>query len=138
MTSRFTQGWYDRVEALLALSLRRSGMPGPPGPPAVAIPFTFADAPAILLSPLSTGQVIGRVSVLVETPFDGGGASLQVGTPAAPGLVLGPADIFPSVPATYASGTLFLVHAPDTLRLAIAPGAGATQGSGYVLAEVAQ
>ena len=94
--------------------------------------FTFATASPLVLSAITAGANIGRVGIAITTTFDGAGAALTVGTPFSPSLLLGASDNSPGAIGQYESDAVTKFAAPDTLELSITPGAGATQGAGFV------
>lgn len=129
-------GRIARLEALVALALARGAAAGTAEETVVAVPFTFASGSPLILVPVMLGHVVDRVSVVIETTFDGAGASLQVGTAATPGLILATSDIDPTKLGTYTNHALFPFAAAANLELTITPGGGATQGAGLVLVKV--
>jgi hypothetical protein len=101
---------------------------------ASAVPFAFNTASPLVLSSLAGGARIVRAAIVVSTPFDAGAATLSLGTPGSPALVLGPTDNTPGAAAQYETDQITTIGAPDTLQLAISPGAS-TQGAGFVFFE---
>lgn len=101
---------------------------------AVVVPFTFSSG-VVALALIVPGQTLYRADILIETPFDGAGASVQVGTVGIPGLVLGPSDSLPGVASQYESLAMVVFSAVDNLILTVTSG-GSTQGSGRLLYEL--
>ena len=120
-----------RIESLLAIALAESGGSAS-GFIFKAIAFTFTTPSPFVLHAIAPGQSISRAGVIIDTTFDGIGASLSVGTPASPQLFLATADNFPSVLGQYESDKVTPFAIGDTIQLTINPGAAPTQGAGFV------
>jgi hypothetical protein len=110
--------------------------PTPGGGAVKVVAFSFASVSPLVLSPLLGGQSVVRVGILITTPFDGAGASLTLGTPGSPALLLASTDNRPSAAGQYESDAITPFAAPDTMQLTIIPGGGATQGAGQVFYEL--
>jgi hypothetical protein len=108
--------------------------PSSGGEDAAVVPFTFTSG-VVALALIVPGQTLYRADILIETPFDGPLAKIQVGTAAIPGLVLGPNDSIPSMAAQYESLAMIVFPAVDNLILTVTSG-GSTQGSGRLLYEL--
>jgi hypothetical protein len=102
----------------------------------VVVPFTFATASPLVLAPVGTSSPVVRAGIRIDVGFDGVGASLEIGTTASPGIVLGTGDNLPAFPGQYEVDFVDSFAGPDTLQLTIVPGAGATRGSGVVYYEL--
>lgn len=99
----------------------------------VTVPFAFGDATPKTLLTLAARRRVLTVQVTVDTPFDGVGAALSVGTAAAPAALL-PADaIDPASPGSYAANPVLSFAEATALTLSISPGAGAGTGAGVVI-----
>ena len=98
--------------------------------------FTFATASPFILTPLRVGDRVLRAEVVIDTVFNGVGASLSLGTLALPGGILATTDIDVTILDTYRTLDRFQVAVTADLRLTIVPGAGATTGAGRVFLEI--
>jgi hypothetical protein len=126
-------------DALLWQALSRRTAAGPPGggnDSVFAVAFSFASASPVVIHVLPIGSIVTRASIRIDTAFDGAGASLRLGTPASPALFLAAGDNLPSALGQYDGGAGFIFAAPDIMQLVIVPGAGATQGAGFVFAQI--
>ncbi len=94
--------------------------------------FTYLTTSPVLLQQVFAGAVIDRAAILIITPFNGLGASLQLGTTASPGLVLSTTDVNPSIASQYESDLFVPFPASDFLQLLINP-TGSTQGEGLLI-----
>lgn len=106
------------------------------GPDLQEISFTFATASPLRITPLRIGDRMVRAIVIIDTVFDGAGASLTLGTAALPAGILSAAAITVTVLGNYATLTVFQVAVAADLQLTITPGGGATTGAGRVLLEI--
>ena len=98
------------------------------------IPFGFGDAsPAVIAS--VTGYLLA-VSIVIQNPFDGVGAALQLQTAAGLSL-LSANDVFPGEVGRYEANPGLRLAVPTGIQLVNTPGAGASQGLGFVHLEIA-
>lgn len=125
------------VPATVTLPVSTPGVQGPPGPAGVSgrvvVPFAYGDATP---QPVFTAPAAGtdmRVSIVIDTPFNGAGAALQVGTAAQPGALMPAAYNDPATAATYEAAPNATLASGEAIVLTITPGAGATQGAGRVV-----
>lgn len=95
--------------------------------------FAYGDATPALIATILAGTRLFNVRVSIETPFNGTGADISVGTLASPNLIADASVMDPSVAAVFefSPQDLFLVDTP--IYLFITPGAGATTGTGSVI-----
>lgn len=99
------------------------------------VPFTFASG-VITIKPTSpmveSGAIMDSAWVRIDVPFDGGGASIALGTTGSPNLVIAPGEVTPSSANQY--GFLSVAEFPvtDSLILTVVSG-GSTQGSGLLV-----
>lgn len=122
-----------RLENLVAAGSGSS----PVGTKSVVVePFTFETASPLVLAPVGTSSPVVRAGIRIDVGFDGAGASLSIGTTASPGIVLAASENLPAVPGQYEVDLVDSFAGPDTLRLTIVAGAGATRGSGVVYYEL--
>lgn len=98
------------------------------------IPFSFGDATPKLIAH-AAGYLVA-VSIVVQTPFNGAGAALQLQTLA--GVPLLPAsEVFPAEAGRYEANPGLFLAAPTGIQLVITPGSGASAGAGFVHMEIA-
>lgn len=100
-----------------------------------SVPFAFNTASPLVLAALPAGAKVVRAAIVISTPFDDAAATLSLGTPGSPALVLGPSDSRPSVAGQYETDLIATFAAADTLQLVISPGAS-TQGAGFVFFDI--
>lgn len=116
------------------------GPPGPPGPPGagdggIHIPFGYGDASPHALLTLNNQTVISATIVITQA-FDGVGATLRLGDATTPGRLIDIAQNLPSAIGAYQTYPCYLYQTSTPILLTIVPGAGATQGAGFILLEV--
>lgn len=115
------------------------GKPGPAGA-AGHVPFVsnfaFGDASPDTLTTIPAGKHVYQVRLFIETPFDGTGAALSVGSVADPQELLATSENNPLAAGTY------IVH-PDkkyvsatSIKLTITPGSGASTGTGQLQIDI--
>jgi hypothetical protein len=109
---------------------------GASGSEIVVLPFSFATASPLAVSPLAAGSSVLDAKVLITTPFNGGGGpSLALGPTASPDEIFAPGDVDVALAASYENPAVFVTAAADTLVLTIVAG-GSTAGAGVVVAIV--
>jgi len=100
----------------------------------IKVAFAYGDAsPAVIAT--FTGLVLAT-AIVITVPFDGVGASLQVGDAAVSDRLLLTAQVDPTTVATYEADRPYTYSSETQILLTINPGSGATQGAGYVVLEV--
>lgn len=102
----------------------------------VVRPFSFADASPVDVTTVAAGRAILAVAIVVQTPFDGAGAALSVGDAAIPDRFMAAAEVDPAAAGRYESSPVLALAADAAVRLSIAPGAGATAGSGLLVLDI--
>jgi hypothetical protein len=97
------------------------------------VSFSYGDAsPAPLFTvPADCTDILARL--VIDTPFDGAGASLKLGTSGNPEAFLAAADNDPTAAAGYEAAPDLSVSSGEQVLLTITPGTGATQGAGRVI-----
>jgi len=122
-------------DARIALALASGGGPPPPVTDPFRIEsFAFNTPSPLVLQSVAAGSYIVRAAILVTQAFNGGGPFVQLGTFAAPALVMGAADMDLRTLGQYEADQIAIIGAADSLKLNIfAP--GATQGQALVLWE---
>lgn len=113
------------------------GLPGAAGSGAgvtegIEAAFAFGDASPNTVYTLPDARVIVRARIVIDTPFDGAGAALALGTAGAPDALIAAADNDPANAATYETSPNLQLATGSVVRIAITPGAGATQGAGRI------
>lgn len=114
------------------------GEPGPAGPLNLAAPpigFSFGDASPRALPAADLAKLVLAVSVNIVTPFDGAAPSLRLGTAAQPELLVAAAQIDLATATEFEFSPNLVLAAAQGLVLTLTPGAGATQGAGWIVIE---
>lgn len=108
-------------------------LPNPDNGFRVVIPFAFGDASPVTIftPPAGCTDILARV--VIDTPFNGVGASIQLGTASSPGSLVPAGYVDPTTPAGYEAAPDKTMMAGTPIVLAIVPGTGATQGAGRVV-----
>jgi hypothetical protein len=117
------------------LYARTRSLGGESGEIVAKVPFTFATPSPLVLQAVLPGNVLDRVSVLIQTPFNDPTATIQVGTTTDPDLVFVPGAIVlfgPLSGLTYEDLSLYEFTMSDLLILTISSGAS-TMGAGLLL-----
>ncbi len=92
-------------------------------------PFQFNSVSPFIIATLLAGEVVEQAEVKIITAFDDLTATLQLGTPLTPGLVLDTFEMDPTIVAQFGTEDNIDILVNQTLHLLIAPGVS-TQGSG--------
>jgi hypothetical protein len=97
------------------------------------VAFAFGDASPlpILTVPNDCTDILARL--VIDTPFDGAGAQLKLGTSGNPEALLAAVHNDPTQAAGYEAAPDVSLSAGQQILLTITPGAGATQGAGRVI-----
>ena len=112
------------------------GIPGSAGTPRIEVPFSFGDATPTDLFMAIAGKLIERITLFIDTAFDGEIPTLMIGDEDNPALLMNSFENNPSEEAAY-QVTPNLYYETDTqVLLFISPGLGASQGSGLVVVEM--
>lgn len=101
-----------------------------------SINFAYGDANRIIIPALTT-KIVLAVNINITTPFNGAGASLSIGTLASPALLVAPTQLDLSVATEFEINPNVKFTTPTDIYLTITPGAGATQGVGWIVVEAA-
>lgn len=107
----------------------------PPLPLPNVVNFAFGDASPKLVFTVSAATTILQVNFVITTPFNGTGAALSVGTAGSPQLLLSTAQVDPYYAAEYETNPN--VNVSSSVLLTITPGAGCTQGAGWIVLQTA-
>lgn len=102
----------------------------------VKIPFAFGDATPKPVYLAQAGQTIFTATIVLQVPFNGIGAALQLGDGGMGDRLMHSDQNDPSYAAEYEANPGYTYAAETEILLAITPGEGCTQGSGYILLEV--
>lgn len=109
-----------------------NGASGSTSPPT---PFAFGDAsPRTLFTTVASSLVLA-VSVNITTPFNGAAPSMRIGTAAQPELLLAAAQIDLTVATEFEVNPNLVLGAGQGVLITLVPGAGATQGAGWIVIE---
>jgi hypothetical protein len=92
-----------------------------PAPPSTAnvdsyvLSFAFDTASPLVVASVLAGQTVLRCAVVVVTPFDDPAATLQLGTPFSPALLLAAGDVLPGQLGQYENDALAQFAGADTV-----------------------
>jgi hypothetical protein len=114
---------------------------GPPGADGgggmlAPIPFAFNNTSPRVVYTLPAQSLIRSVTLVITIAFDGAGASLAVGTPESPNLLIAPADNNPGVAIDYEIDSYEVLPAETEIQITTNPGAGAGAGAGYLILDL--
>lgn len=112
------------------------GLPGSAGTPRIEISFSFGDATPAELFIAVAGKLIERITIFIETAFDGLTPTLTIGDEDNPSLLMDSFENNPSEEAAYQVTPNFFYESDTQILLFISPGLGASQGSGLVVVEM--
>lgn len=118
---------------LIVVSVAEQGIPGAAGLGAIRKDFGFGDSTPDLIVMANAGDVVYGVEIVIMTPFDGTGAALTIGDSAQNDRLMQSTQNDPATPATYGAIPDYKYPAVTPINLYISPGAGATQGAGFIL-----
>lgn len=127
------------MQPVTVVTAAQQGPAGPPGQSSGAvakIAFAYGDASPNPVIELAAGTTVFAVLIAIQTPFNGVGASLQLGDAAQSDRLLAASQCDPSQRAEYESSPGYTYTSPTEILLTINPGAGCTQGAGYLFLEV--
>lgn len=111
----------------------RDGLNGTDGA-SVKVAFAYGDATPKLIHITAANEVIFSASIVILEPFNGVGAALQLGDVGDLSRLI--AQVDPLQVATFTFTPGFTYTEVTQLLLSITPGAGATQGKGFVLLKI--
>ena len=123
------------------LEVLEVGIQGPVGPPGASgstsppIAFAFGDASPRTLFTTTLASLVLGVSVNIVTPFNGAVPSLRIGTVASPELLVAAAQLDLAVATEFEVNPNLVLNAAQPIVLTLVPGAGSTQGSGWIVFE---
>ena len=93
--------------------------------------FSYTTTSPLSLGAVASGESVNRAAILITIPFDDVSATLQLGTPFSPALLLAAGDNKPGQIGQYENDSIVRFISPDSLQLTITPGAS-TMGAGLV------
>lgn len=97
--------------------------------------FAWGDATPDLVATVAAGKRVFSVSLAIETAFNGTGAQIQVGTLAAPDLLMAATSNAPGSVAVYETNPNVFFGTETGIYLTITPGSAASQGAGALILE---
>lgn len=109
------------------------GATGPSGSSAPPVNFAFGDASPAVISTGQPAQVILQITVHITTAFNGLGATLTVGTVAAPSLYVDASQLDLALETEFEITVGKNIAASTDIVATITPGTGATTGAGWIL-----
>lgn len=98
----------------------------------IQVPFLFNTASPLLIRTMSAGETIVSAEIQITVPSDDLAATLELGTPGTPGLILDSTKPNFSAVGVYGTNVNFPFSGADTIQLTITPGTS-TQGAGFVI-----
>ena len=124
--------------------LLTKGQQGPQGPAGAAgfsngsthIEFQWNNIATLPISVVTHSKLVIHCSIIITIPFNGAGASLQLGDAGNIGRLMGVAAVDPSAVAEYSVSPQVEYGSDTQINLTMNAGAGATQGAGLVVIEV--
>ncbi|MBD1995164.1 hypothetical protein H6G00_00790 [Leptolyngbya sp. FACHB-541] len=114
-----------------------AGLPGRSGSGggSIKIPFSWGDASPKAVYEVEGNGTVFRASIVIQTPFDGVGASLRLGDGEVGDRLIRADQNLPSQAGEYATSPGITYMTSTFILLEITPGEG-NQGSGFVLLEI--
>lgn len=112
------------------------GTPGSAGTPRIEVFFSFGDATPANLFIAAAGKLIERITVFIETVFDGSSPFLTIGDEDNSAMLMDSSENNPSEEAAYQVTPNLYYETDMQVLLFISPGLGASQGSGLVVIEM--
>lgn len=111
------------------------GPPGADGAPSIRHSFSFGDATPFAFATPASGVTLQRCRVIIDTAFNGVGASISVGSSATPDLLMPSSGLLPGVAGSYETSPDLKLNAALALSIFITPGSGASAGAGRIIIE---
>ena len=102
------------------------------GPSSEEIAFSWGDATPRIIQEMVTGLTINMIKLVIQTAFNGTGATLSLGIIGTPELFMATTENIPSVVGTYIVTPGYKFTSTNTVRLFITPGS-ASSGNGVIL-----
>lgn len=99
--------------------------------------FSYGDAPRTIYA-VPDDRLAYLVRLVIDTPFDGAGAAIAVGTAGDAGALMPPDANDPTVAASYEFASNAELALGDAVQLTITPGFGAMQGAGRIILDAYQ
>ena len=100
------------------------------------IGFEYNNVSPRVVYTLAEESLIKTATLSITTPFNGTGASLKVGTPAQPGLLMETAENDPSLAIEFSAEVYERVPAGTQIQITTVPGEGASAGAGLLILEL--
>ena len=91
--------------------------------------FSFSSVSPFVIAPLLVGQTIEEAEIKIQIPFNDPASTLQLGTPATPGLLFSTSEVDPTIVAQFGTDENVPIPVAQTLQLLINAGVS-TQGQG--------
>lgn len=125
------------VSRVTSVNVGRAGKDGSNGS-VLQINFGYGDAGPAILALAAANKLVYKVQLHIKTPFDGAGASLQVGDAASPDRLMKSTENDPALVGSNETNPAYGYAVDTPLLLSINAGAGATQGSGLITLYIQQ
>ena len=128
----------SRVTSVNVGRAGKDGQPGINGSGAIFVNFAYGDATPAALILAIPNKLVYKVQLHIKTPFDGVGASLQVGDATSLDRLMKSTENDPALVGSNETNPAYAYGAETPLLLSINAGAGATQGSGLLILYIQQ
>jgi hypothetical protein len=112
--------------------ITQAGVVGLAGPGTIGTRFTYASSSPLTLAALPGGVYVQKIELVITEPFNGTGATLEIGTVGAPGSLLSSSQNIPSFSAGYGTTPAAYYTGATTVVATIVPGSGASAGAGFI------
>lgn len=109
------------------------GLTGPSGGATTEVNFAYGDASPTMLATAVAGKLVYGVGLHIKVPFDGIGATLTVGDAGQADRLMAAGENDVTQVGSNATAPAYVYGVNTAITLSIAPGAGASQGSGTVV-----
>jgi hypothetical protein len=97
--------------------------------------FSYSDVASRLIYTTSSNEIILTITVVILVPFDGTSASISIGDSAVNNRLANNTQIYLSEVGEYSINPTYKYTSATPINLYLTPGAGATQGNGYIIIE---
>lgn len=122
------------VAAIAAHNADLAAHPGlSSGDGAIRVPFNWGDATPKTIVTLPANTTVFTAQIVIQTPFNGTGATLRLGDSGNLNRLMTTAQNDPTSALTFTSAPAYTYTSSTSILLSIVPGSGANTGSGFVL-----
>lgn len=100
---------------------------------AIRVPFNWGDATPKTIITLPANTTVFTAQIVIQTPFNGTGATLRLGDSGNLSRLIATAQNDPTSALTFTSAPAYTYTSSTSILLSITPGSSASAGSGFVL-----